>query len=282
MISAILFIFFISLGYLSGSVCSAVIVSRIFDLPDPRTEGSKNPGATNVLRLSGKKYAIIVLVADMLKGLFPVLIASLLASPITAGFTCFAAVMGHMYPVFFDFKGGKGVATAIGALLGLDFMLGIVVAAVWLVIANFSRYSSLASLLAMIFAPIIAVAMTQNINILPPIALITLFIIYQHRDNITRLMDGTEPKIKFHHHDLSDITDQLLNTKEKSAPKPAPKHAKKTSEASKKTVSTATAKVKAPSKTSAKKPATAKAKATPKKGVKTAAKSAKKKPAAKA
>ncbi|WP_084273750.1 glycerol-3-phosphate 1-O-acyltransferase PlsY [Legionella fairfieldensis] len=196
--AALLFIFVVVLGYLCGSVCSAVIVSRIFSLPDPRTEGSKNPGATNVLRLAGRKYAVMVLFADLLKGLFPVLLAKVLgAGPIAVSFTCFAAVMGHMYPVFFDFKGGKGVATAIGTLLGLHFILGVVVIATWLLVANFTRYSSLASIVALILAPFYSLITIGHLDTFPPLFFITLFILYKHRDNITRLIDGEEPRIQF-------------------------------------------------------------------------------------
>lgn len=226
MISAILFVFVVAIAYLSGSVCSAVIVSRIFDLPDPRTAGSKNPGATNVLRLAGKHYAAIVLFADMLKGFIPVLLAQLLgASPNVVAFTCFAAVMGHMFPVFFEFKGGKGMATAIGALLGFHFMLGIAVAATWLLIANFFRYSSLASIISIILMPFYAIIITHDSAILTPLSLMMLFILYQHRDNFTRLLDGSESKIKLSHHDISDITDQLfsISTKAKTTKKVATK-----------------------------------------------------------
>jgi glycerol-3-phosphate acyltransferase PlsY len=159
-------------------------------------EGSKNPGATNVLRLAGKQYAIIVLVFDMLKGLFPVLLAKMLmADPITIGFTCFAAVLGHMYPVFFDFKGGKGVATALGALLGFHFHLGVAVIATWLLIANFFRYSSLASIVSLLLAPFYSLGIVHNLAAFPPLMCIAIFILYKHRDNITRLIDGTEPRI---------------------------------------------------------------------------------------
>lgn len=192
----LLFLFCIVLAYLIGSICSAVIVSYLFDLPDPRLEGSKNPGATNVLRLAGKQYAIIVLAFDMLKGLLPVLLAKMLmADPITVGFTCFAAVLGHMYPVFFDFKGGKGVATALGALLGFHFLLGVAVIATWLLIANFFRYSSLASIISMSLAPLYSLGIVHNLSAFPPLMCIAIFILYKHRDNITRLIDGTESKI---------------------------------------------------------------------------------------
>lgn len=196
MLTIFIFLIDITIAYLVGSLCSAVIVSRIFNLPDPRAKGSKNPGATNVLRLSGKKYAFIVLVADMLKGLLPVLLAHALHSNSSMlGYTCFAAVFGHMYPVFFGFKGGKGVATAIGAFLGFHFIMGSVIIATWLLIANLSRYSSLASIIAIVFAPFYSLFAVGNLNAFFPLALITIFVLYQHRNNITRLIDGTEPKI---------------------------------------------------------------------------------------
>ena len=196
MLSAFLFILFITMGYLVGSVCSAVIVSKLFDLPDPCSEGSKNPGATNVLRLAGKKYAVYVLVADMLKGFFPVLLAALLTSNHTlAAFTCLAAVIGHCYPLFFKFKGGKGIATAFGGLLGLNLVLGASVVGIWLLVVNFSRYSSLASMISMAFMPVLAIIFLQSGEPLIPMVAISLLVFYKHRYNINRLIDGTEPKV---------------------------------------------------------------------------------------
>jgi glycerol-3-phosphate acyltransferase PlsY len=193
-----LFLFCVAVAYVVGSVCSAVIVCRIFALPDPRLEGSKNPGATNVLRLAGKQYAIIVLITDMLKGLFPVLLAkSLGAGPTIIGFTSLAAVLGHMYPVFFGFKGGKGVATAIGALLGINLILGSLVIAIWLIIANFTRYSSLSSMVSLVLAPFLSIYTFHSANGFVPLLIIAFFVLYKHRNNINRLMDGTEPKIDF-------------------------------------------------------------------------------------
>ena len=198
MFATFLFLFNVVVAYLVGSICSAVIVCRLFDLPDPRTSGSRNPGATNVLRLSGKKYALIVLLGDMLKGLLPVLLGKMLgAGPVMLGFVCLAAVLGHIYPIFFGFKGGKGVATAIGAFLGLHFILGVVVIATWLLVANFSRYSSLASIIAIILAPFYSLFAVRGLDPFIPIFFITLIILYQHRENITRLMDGKEGKINF-------------------------------------------------------------------------------------
>lgn len=211
MFSVFLFLFLIFVGYLFGSICSAVIVSRVFSLPDPRTSGSNNPGATNVLRLSGKKYAAMVLLGDMLKGLLPVLFAKLLgADPITISFTCLAAVMGHMYPIFFDFRGGKGVATALGGILGLHFILGIFVIATWFIIVNITRYASLASMASLCFAPIYALFIQGGLLTFPPLFLIAIFIVYKHRDNITRLIDGNEPKIRLNRNTLKGEIDATL------------------------------------------------------------------------
>lgn len=211
MLTLLLFLFMIILGYLSGSICSAVIVSRIFSLPDPREQGSRNPGATNVLRLSGKKYAALVFLVDALKGAIPVLIAKACgAGSITIGFTCLAAVLGHMYPLFFDFRGGKGVATAIGAFLAFHFMMGVSVIAVWLLVANFLRYSSLASIIAILVAPLYSLLVLANLNIFPPLFFIALFVLFKHRDNITRLIDGEEPKLNFAPNDLPDMADEIL------------------------------------------------------------------------
>jgi glycerol-3-phosphate acyltransferase PlsY len=194
----LIFVFDVTVAYLMGSLSSAIIVSRLFGLPDPRTEGSKNPGATNVLRLAGNKYAGIVLIADMLKGLLPVLLAKWIgADEMTLGFTCFAAVIGHIYPIFFQFKGGKGVATALGSFFALHLIMGAVILATWLTIVNFSRYSSLASIAAITFAPFYSLFVFGNANAFFPLALITIFVLYQHRENISRLMVGEEPKISF-------------------------------------------------------------------------------------
>jgi acyl phosphate:glycerol-3-phosphate acyltransferase len=204
----ILSIFLVVLAYLMGSVCSAVIVCKLSSLPDPRLEGSKNPGATNVLRIAGKQYAAIVMLADVLKGTIPVLIAKLLgADAATIGYTALAAVLGHMYPIFFDFKGGKGVATAIGALLGFQFMVGTLVVATWLLVARIFRYSSLASIIAIGFSPFYSLMIVQRAEIFPPLCIIALLVLYKHRDNMMRIVDKKEPKIKFNHPILEDIVD---------------------------------------------------------------------------
>ncbi|HAU1151268.1 TPA: glycerol-3-phosphate 1-O-acyltransferase PlsY [Legionella pneumophila] len=201
-----LFIFLILVGYLMGSINSAIIVCRTFGLPDPREEGSKNPGATNVLRLGGKQYGILVMVFDALKGILPVIIAKYLSGePVTIAFTALAAVVGHMYPVFFHFRGGKGVATTIGALLAFHFVIGVMVGATWLLVANFWRYSSLASIISITLAPFYALILVGNLNIFPPLFMITILVLYKHRDNFNRLIDGKEPKIKFKHSVIEEI-----------------------------------------------------------------------------
>lgn len=243
-----LFLFCVIIAYLVGSICSAVIVCRVFDLPDPRTGGSQNPGATNVLRLAGKQYALTVLLADMLKGLLPVLLAKVLeAGPVTIGFTCLAAVIGHIYPIFFGFKGGKGVATAMGALLGFHFILGVVVIATWLLVANFSRYASLASIVSMVLAPFYSFFSVGSIDAFLPIFFIALFILYQHRDNITRLMDGKETKINLQPRAQKETVAVAKTTKKLAVSKPKTTHKvsiekkpAKTSKAMKVTKSTTT------------------------------------------
>lgn len=211
MLNLIWLMIFCTIGYLFGSICSAIVISRLFDLPDPRQSGSKNPGATNVLRLAGKKYAIMVLVGDMLKGLIPVLIAHLFdASPTILGFTALAAVLGHIYPLFFSFKGGKGVATALGAMFGLHFMMGVILLSIWLLIAKFFRYSSLASIITFLLAPIFSIIFFRASEIFIPLILITIYIIYQHRDNITRLIAGTEPKISLKKDNLEGIAEEVI------------------------------------------------------------------------
>lgn len=201
--------FLLITGYLMGSVCSAVVVSQLFALPDPRTEGSKNPGATNILRLAGKKYAAIVLLGDMLKGLIPVLIAWFLdAGIMIEAFAGLAAVIGHMYPVFFGFKGGKGVATAIGVCFGLNFLLGVLVMATWALIAAVFHYSSLASIITIFLTPVYAVIMLGSTDATLPMMGITVLILFQHRENIARLSRGKESKIKFRHSVLEDIMEE--------------------------------------------------------------------------
>lgn len=219
-----LFIFLVILGYLMGSICSAIIVCRTFNLPDPRAEGSKNPGATNVLRIAGKQYAAIVMVFDVLKGTIPVLIARALeADPATVAFTVLAAVIGHMYPVFFGFKGGKGVATAIGALLGFHFIIGVMVIATWLLVANFSRYSSLASIVSITLSPFYSLLLVERLDIFPPLFVMVILVLYKHKNNITRLIDGVEPKIKLKQSVIEEIIESAPGTPSDASEQPQQK-----------------------------------------------------------
>lgn len=183
-------------GYLVGSISSAIIVCRLMGLPDPREQGSKNPGATNVLRLGGKKAAAITLAGDWLKGLLPVLAAKMLEQPLDViALVGLAAFLGHLYPIFFGFKGGKGVATALGVLFGFSLLTGLGVVAVWLVMALLFRYSSLAALTAMAMAPVIVYLQWNNAFLTACQTLITVILFWRHRTNIERLLNGTEGKI---------------------------------------------------------------------------------------
>jgi len=186
----------ITLSYLFGSIATAVIVAKLMGVPDPRHYGSGNPGATNVLRLGGKKAAIFTLVGDILKGVLPVAFCIALNLPvIVVAAAALAAFIGHLYPVFFGFKGGKGVATAAGVLLAMAPLTGLIVITVWLANAIITRYSSLSALLAAISAPIVAWLTGQPVEILITITLISALLIWRHQANIQRLLAGQEPKI---------------------------------------------------------------------------------------
>ena len=192
-------------GYLIGSLSFAVIVSRAMGLNDPRTYGSKNPGATNVLRSGSKAAAVVTLLLDAAKGWLPVMLVRWYGKPYgleegTMAMVGLAAFVGHLYPVFFKFVGGKGVATALGVLVGVNWILGLATGATWLIMAYFFRYSSLASLTAALFAPVYYVfgdgaAWYLNKGMLFALSLISLLLIYRHAENIGRLVKGTESKL---------------------------------------------------------------------------------------
>ncbi|MFL6693179.1 MAG: glycerol-3-phosphate 1-O-acyltransferase PlsY [Ramlibacter sp.] len=192
-------------AYLVGSLAFAVIVSRAFGLADPRTFGSKNPGATNVLRSGSKPAAITTLLLDALKGLLPVLAVRVWGGRYgleegTVALVALGAFLGHLFPVFFRFKGGKGVATFLGAVFGIHWLLGIATCATWLIIAFFFRYSSLASLVAAVFAPVYyLLGHRVGWYAEAPVA-IALFVMagllaWRHRENIRRLLAGTESRL---------------------------------------------------------------------------------------
>ncbi len=181
-------------AYLIGSISSAILVCNLLGLPDPRTQGSKNPGATNVYRIGGKAAAGAVLVFDILKGALPVWGAYFLkVEPIYLGLIALATSLGHMYPLFFQFKGGKAVATAFGAFLPIGLDLGGLLIVTWLAVIKFTRYSSLAAIVTVSLAPVY-IWLLKPAYTYPAIMLSTLIII-RHKDNIMRLLKGIEPKV---------------------------------------------------------------------------------------
>lgn len=193
------------LAYLVGSLSFAVIVSSVMGLKDPRSYGSKNPGATNVLRSGNRVAAVVTLLLDGMKGWLPVVLVRGWGADYGLGESAVAAVAlgaftGHLYPVFFRFNGGKGVATAAGVLLGISGALGLATLATWLIVAFFSRYSSLAAMAAAVFAPFYyllgdRVAWSADKWIFAAIVVISALLIYRHRANITKLLNGTESRI---------------------------------------------------------------------------------------
>lgn len=192
-------------AYLVGSLAFAVIVSRLMGLSDPRTFGSKNPGATNVLRSGSKAAAIITLLLDALKGFVPVLLVRLYGKPYgmedgTVALVALGAFLGHLYPVFFRFQGGKGVATFIGVVFGVHWILGVATGLTWIIIAVFFRYSSLASLVAAVFAPVYyllgdRMAWYAEKPIAFALAVMAGLLWWRHRENLKRLLAGKESKL---------------------------------------------------------------------------------------
>jgi len=187
-------------AYLIGSLSFAVIVSQLMGLNDPRTYGSGNPGATNVLRSGNKAAAVLTLLLDALKGFVPVLLVKEFGAPYgldegTLALVAIAAFLGHLWPVFFRFKGGKGVATAAGVLLGLNPWLGLATLATWLIIAAFTRYSSLASLVAAVFAPFYQVLVWGGGPIAVAVFVMGALLVWRHSANIQKLLNGTESKL---------------------------------------------------------------------------------------
>jgi glycerol-3-phosphate acyltransferase PlsY len=187
-------------AYLIGSLSFAVIVSRLMGLNDPRTYGSGNPGATNVLRSGNKKAAILTLVFDALKGFVPVFLVRLYGERFglgegTLALVGLAAFLGHLWPVFFKFEGGKGVATAAGVLLGIEPLLGLATLGTWIIIAFFFRYSSLAAIVAAIFAPFYQLLIWGGGPVAGAVLVMGLLLIWRHSANIQKLIKGTESKI---------------------------------------------------------------------------------------
>ena len=181
-------------AYLLGSVSFAIVVSKLLRLPDPRSYGSKNPGATNVLRTGSKTAAVLTLIGDGAKGWLAVWLA-LRYAPEAAPYAALAVFLGHLFPVYHRFQGGKGVATAAGVLFGIDWRIGLGTLVTWIVIAFFLRYSSLAALVAAAFAPF-AVALVLGINaFLAAVLVMSALLVWRHKENIARLAAGTESRI---------------------------------------------------------------------------------------
>jgi len=200
--NALQYFWLIPLAYLLGSVSFAVVVSKAMGLPDPYTHGSKNPGATNVLRTGNKVAAALTLFGDAAKGWLAVTIArAVLGDPISSdnnlllGLVAIAVFLGHLYPIFYRFKGGKGVATAAGILFAISWVLGLATLGTWLIVAFFMRYSSLAALAAAAFAPLYFTFLFGLQPLGLAILVMSLLLIYRHRSNIRNLMNGTETRL---------------------------------------------------------------------------------------
>lgn len=183
----------LSFAYLLGSISSAILLSKIMGFQDPRSEGSKNPGATNVLRIAGKKAAFLTLVGDCLKGLIPVLIAHWFeVETLLVALTAFAAFSGHCFPIFFRFKGGKGVATAIAATVGFNWLVGVILIGIWLLFAKVFKISSLAAIISFCVLPPLIYWREQDLLVSVVFVAISVILIWRHKGNIQRLLQGSE------------------------------------------------------------------------------------------
>lgn len=184
----------IILAYLGGSISSAILIARLYRLPDPRENGSHNPGTTNVLRLGGRSAALWVLLCDMAKGTIPVYLAWYFQlTPFVLGLIGIAACLGHMYPLFFQFRGGKGVATALGTMMPIGFAMGGMMLVTWILVLLFTGYSSLAALIAALLAPLYTYWLKPEYTL--SVAMLSCLIIYRHHENIQRLLNGKESRI---------------------------------------------------------------------------------------
>lgn len=187
---------FILFAYLLGSLSAAIIVCKLMGLPDPRSQGSRNPGTTNVLRIGGKKAAALTLLGDLIKGLIPVALAKVfITEPWVLAAVAFAAILGHLFPVFFKFQGGKGVATSFGVLLGLAWPAALAVLGVWLAVTAVFRISSLSALVAALTAPFAMLWFSPHIEFFWLGVLTSLVLLWTHRNNLQNLLAGKESKI---------------------------------------------------------------------------------------
>jgi len=190
-------IIFSVFAYLLGSISSAIITCKLMGLQDPRTTGSRNPGATNVLRLGGKKAAIITLFGDMLKGLVPVLIAAQYGvDNLTLALVGFLAFLGHIFPLYYGFKGGKGVATYFGVILGINWQVGMIALLIWLIVALLLKISSLSAMVSMFLTPFVLWNFTHSIELTTAVIVMSMIAFWRHTSNILALVSGKEEKIK--------------------------------------------------------------------------------------
>lgn len=193
MMEFLLVVLFIILAYLLGSISTAVITCRLMGLPDPRREGSENPGATNVLYIGGKKAAAITLFGDAMKGFIPVFGAVLLEfDTLYLALIAMAAFLGHLYPIFFSFKGGKGVATAFGVIVALSLPVALSVIATWLVVVYIFRLSSMGALVSALFTPFYFCHFEESLDLTVMATVMSLLLIWRHRSNIRKIIAGTE------------------------------------------------------------------------------------------
>lgn len=188
---------FAGAAYLIGSISTAIITCKIMGIKDPRKTGSHNPGATNVLRHGGKKAAIITLFGDMLKGLIPVLIATQFQiEPPGIALVGLCALLGHVFPIYYGFKGGKGVATYYGVILGISWQVGAIALAIWLTVAALLKISSISALISLLCTPIILWYFSQSMELTAAATLMSIIVFWRHTSNIRALIQGTEGKIK--------------------------------------------------------------------------------------
>ncbi|MFV2004071.1 MAG: glycerol-3-phosphate 1-O-acyltransferase PlsY [Gammaproteobacteria bacterium] len=184
------------LAYLIGSISTAIITCKIMGIEDPRKTGSHNPGATNVLRHGGKKAAVITLLGDMLKGLVPVLlIIQFQADTLTVAFVGLFALLGHIFPIYYGFKGGKGVATYYGVILGLNWLVGIIALAIWLIVAKLLKISSLSALVSVFITPFMLWGFTHSVELTVAVTVMSILVFWRHKKNIQSLLQGSETKI---------------------------------------------------------------------------------------
>jgi len=186
----------IIISYIIGSVNSSIVFSKIYKLPDPREYGSKNPGATNILRSGNKILALAIVIFDILKGFLPVVIAYyFLKEDLYVQIVGVIAVIGHIYPIFYKFKGGKGVATSFGSILAFDFILGLICLMTWLITSFLFRYSALSAIVSFTFLPIYTWLSYENYTITSIYLILAIVVIYKHKTNIKNLLNNEETKI---------------------------------------------------------------------------------------